>query len=360
VPRLHPTSPIRRIDLNTKHTPLSAALSALLATLPAGLCGAQAGDVSIYKGETPSQVGIVLSSWGSGDARESEDFAYVGNKSIKVITHGRYQGARLVLNKPVDLKAAATDPNAYLQFVYMMGTAATGGAGGAAGDLGGPYSGGAGRLGGRGGPGGSGGPPGGAGAYGGDGGGGGATVKTVKAKPLANFRIVLVTADNRKMEFTLPVDSARLEREEWRSVAIPVASIPGIKESAGQLKEIHLFGDSYGTLYLGEVRVVRDATPIRPDDLSDQTVAKNDVVVFTASAEGGPAPLKYEWTIVGVPSKDPNERSEVNASYQVVGEGRVFKHAFRKSGDYMVTLTVSDLYGLKKAATTKANIHVTL
>jgi hypothetical protein len=344
--------------MNTKRFTVHAAVTAIMAGVPASLSLAQA-EVSIYKGETPSQVGIVLASWGSGEARESEDFAYVGNKSIKVTTHGRYQGARLVLSNGVDLKAAAADPSAYLQFIYMVGqgTGATGG--GAAGDLGGPYGGGGGRPGGgRLGGGAPGGP--GGGAYGGDGGGGGTTVKTVKPKPLANFRVVLVTTDRKKMEFMLPIDSARVERDEWRSVAIPVTSIPGIKESAGQLKEIHFFGDSFGTLYLGEVRVVRDATPIRPDDLADQTVAKNDVVTFTASAEGGPAPLKYEWNIVGVASKDPNEKSEVNAAYHVVGEGRVFKHAFRKSGDYLVTLTVTDLFGLKKAATTKANIHVTL
>lgn len=333
----------------TRSIPLHAALCALLAAVPVSLCRAQAGEIPIYKGDKVSQAGLTLASWGSGEARESQDYAYVGNQSIKVTTHGRYQGIRLVLNNPIDLKAASTDNTAYLQFIYMLGDAAAAGLGGS------PF-----------GPGGyGGGRPGGGRPGGGEGGqfGGareGGAMKTVKPKPLANFRIVLVTSDSKKMEFILPIDTARLERDEWRSVAIPVAAITGLKDTSGQLKEIQFFGDSPAVVYLGEVRVVRDSTPIRPDDLIDQTVAKNDPVTFTASAEGGPSPLKYEWSIVGVPSKDPNEKSEVNANYQVVGEGRVFKHTFRKSGDYLITLTVTDIFGLKKPVTTKANVHVTL
>jgi hypothetical protein len=324
------------------------AATAVMIVLGAGTATAQRGEIGIYKGDLASQKLFQLGAWGSGVAAETGDFVYTGGKSIKITTHGRYQGARFILTNPVDLKAAVADPTSYLQFVMIFpDPATTGGSGLGSGSLGSGTGRGGGGL---------------AGAAGGEGalGGGGAGTRTIKPRPLANVRLLLIMSDGKRSEMAMEIASARREREEWKSLAIPVGSIPGIKESNGMLKEIQIFGDSPATLYLGEVRVVRDETPIRIDDLNEQTVAKNDTVTFVGSAEGGPSPLKYEWTIRGVASKDPTERSEVSPTFIVTGEGRTFKHQFRKGGDYEVSLTVSDVFGIKKPSTTKTNIHVTL
>ncbi len=320
---------------------------------------AQAGEVPIYKGEPFQQGGLQAGSWGSGEVKATTDFVYTGSNSIKVTTHGRYQGARLLLGKPTDLNSAQGEKSAYLQFIFMLpdknGAGRMGGEGGMAGM--------AGMMGGRGGRGGGGpggiGGPGGSGGRGGPGGGGEGATTLAKPKPLANFRIVFVTNDNKRTELQVPIENARPERETWQSFAIPIAAIPGLRETNGQLKEIQLFGDSPSILYLGEVRVVRDETPIRLDDLDDITIAKNDPRTFTAAAEAGPTPLRYEWAIQGIAARD-GDPQEVTATYQVVGEGRTFTHKFVKSGDYVVTLTVSDLYGIKKPASKKMNVHVTL
>lgn len=329
--------------------------------LPALSIRSQAqAEIPIYRGDPPAQAGIAIGSWGSGEVRSVADYTYTGSQSIKVTTHGRYQGARLVLASPIDLKSAMADKSAYLQFVYMLPDRQ--GAGRMGGELSGGGMGGGGMLGRPGGPGGLGrGGSGGLGGPTGPGGGGlgGGTTATLKPKAVANMRIVLAMADGKKTELLLPVENAHLEREEWKSLSIPVALIPGLNDSNGMLKEIQLFGDSAAILYLGQIRIFRDETPIHLDPLEDRTIPKNETQSLIGVAEGGPSPLKYEWTIQGVKARD-GDPQEVTEAYKVVGEGRVFKHAFRRGGDYLVTLKVSDIYGVKKPVSTTMNIHVTL
>lgn len=307
-------------------------------------------EVGIYKGDPPAQAGIELKSWGSGEAKESEEFIYTGSKSIRVSTQGRYQGGRLVLQKPLDLSTSANDKSAYLEFVVHPGDKDATGGGGRTGfpGFGGAPAGmmqGMGRMMGAGGGGKLGGP--------GGAGGGGDVAKMVKARPFANLRAVLVTTNNRRYEMDMPLDGApRTRQEDWRRFAIPIAAIGGGKGIDGPVKEIQIFGDSPTYLYVGEIRVTHDDTPIRVGDLPERIVPVNEELTFTASADAGSSPLKYEWTFY---TNVGDEQSR-----NVDAEGRTAKHRFRKSGDYTVTLTVSDPYGIKKPVTTKTKVTVTL
>lgn len=333
----------------------------------AASASAQKSDISIYNGQPAKESGIRLGAWGSGVAVESTENSYAGPNVIKITTHGRYQGARIMLDSPLDLKSELNDPNAYLQFTFQVAERTGGGAlgggyggapyGGGKGGFGAPYGGGKGGAGGAGGAGGPGGQYGGYGGYGGQRGG---DAKLAKPKAIGSLRIVLVTTDNKRLDASLELENARTQRDQWKGLAVPVSTLSGLKESSGQIKEIQFFGDNAGVIYLGQVRVVRDETPIHVDELPDQTIAKNDPITFVGSADAGPTPLKYEWTLQGVPSSDASAKSEVSSTYTVTAEGRTFKHQFRKSGDFTVTLKVSDINGLKKPVTKTANIHVTL
>lgn len=331
-------------------------------------------DTTVYQGQSAASSGIVVSPWGSGEAKDSEEYVYTGAHSIRVTTHGYYQGARIQFQKPVDMQSALTDKNMYLDMALYLpdeqdarsrrGSGMLGpGSSGVFGPGGGPpgFPGGQGRGTRRGGgvPGGPGGVPGGPG--GGPGGllgpggpGGASDTSGLSApEPLKHIRLVLVTTDDKKAEVLLPLENAVPTRDRWKTVAVPTSTITGLQGSSGQVKEIRLFGDSAGVFYVGQIRLVSDQTPIRVDDLPDMTVAINDPVTFTASAEGGVSPLQYEWTLVR-PEEPAPEKLPVDA------EGRTFKHKFRKSGDYTVYLTARDAYGLKAPATRKAQVHVTL
>src|SRR2546421_6454924 len=305
-------------------------------------------QVSIYNGDPAASTGMVIGAWGSGEARESEDKVYIGSKSIKITTHGRYQGGRLGFGTPLNLKSVLDDKASYIQFMFVLPSKDTLGRMGS--DYGGFGRMMSGRGPGGGGPGGKGGE-GGAGSMMGEG-----AQKLVKPKPLSTIRMVLVTTDDKHIETALPLDSARKTETDWSSLSLPLAALPALKNTSGEIKEVQFFGNSPGILYLGEARIVHDETPIRVDDIPEMTIALNDTVTFTASAEGGLSTLKYEWDF------DDADGVDVDA------EGRVVKHKFRKSKrdaagnsvPYIVTLRVSDVHGLKKPTKTSTKVTVTL
>lgn len=332
--------------------------SAALIVIAASLGAQNSQDLRVYKGEAVGQGGLALMTWGSGEAKESEEKVYVGNRSIKVTTHGRYQGARLVLQNPVDLKTAAADPTAYLQVTLSQAGKGTSGLGGDYGAMAGGPGGMSAMMGamrrGRGLMGGGQSVPGGEGAAGGESG-------MKKQKPMSRLRLVLAATDGKKMETWLPLENATTTREDWKQLSIPVSMIAGLKESSGLIKEVQIFGDTPAVLYIGEVRVVRDETPIRVDDLPERTVAVNDQVQFNGSADAGVTPLVYEWDF------DNSDGVAVDKT------GKSINHRFRKSRrepgktpgtfdsvPYIVTLTVRDLYGTKKPATRTTKVLVTL
>ncbi len=406
---------------------LLAGAGSLVLALAAGV----RADVVIYHGQPAQASGLKLQSWGSGEAADSEEYIFTGVKSIKVKTHGRYQGARLILDKPASIKDALGERCVYLEVaVYvperqlsstrtgvggMMGPGAGGMIGPGSGGTIGPGNGRSGALGGRGGssgmmgsggsmmgpgggmmgPGGSmmgrsggrsgrqggtsggrggmTGPgtgggrgssggmmgPGGSGASGGamgPGGSGGINETSrsllVEPKNIKSVRAVLVMTDGKQVDVTLPLEYAGSNRDGWRTLAVPFVSLPAIQKTSGEIAEIRLFGDSVGTMYVGRIRTVADETPIRVEDQPERTVAQNDTVKFTGSAEAGISQLKYQWTVVKAGERpDP---------LPIDAEGKVFEHKFRKSGEYDVILTVTDVYGRKKPASTVAKVRVTL
>jgi hypothetical protein len=402
-----------------------------------GLCGAVAlAEVVIYQGQPAQSSGVKLQSWGSGEATDSEEQVYTGVKSVKVKTHGRYQGGRLVLAKPANVKDTIENPRVYFELAVLVpekqgsasgsrlrmgggmagpggmtgsggmmgpggrrggtsggmrgpgggmmgpgggmmgpgggmmgpgggtmgrgGSSTSPGGGGSRSGAGGGTMGPGGSRGGRGGtsggmmgPGGMGGDSSGAGP-GGSGGMGGDTARglLVEPKAIRNVRVVLVMTDGKQVDMTLPLEFARPTREGWRTLAVPLSSLPAMKSVSGEIAELRVFGDSVGTLYVGQIRTILDDTPIRVEDLQERTVAVNDTVKFTGSAEAGVSQLKYQWTVT--------KAGERPAQLPVDAEGRTFEHKFRKGGEYEVVLTVVDVYGRKKPATSVAKVRVTL
>lgn len=316
----------------------------------------QRTEIPIYKGDPSQQAGIALMPWGSGDARDSEEYIRTGSRSIRITSHGAYQGAQLVLRKPVDLKSASQTPAAYLQFVMQLpaqtrSSAITGLRGGLPPDimpgLPGSIPGVGTRRTRRTGRAGRDDEP---GLGLGLGLGRQSSTGMVKPKSLENVRVVLVTTDGRQIEVMLPTENARPDNTGWTSLAVPLVAIPGLKESNGQIKEIRIFGDTPSTLYLGEARVVYDETPIHVDPLAEMVVPANSTVTFTASAHAGASLLKYEWDF------------DTQGEFQPDAEGRTVKHKYRKGWetDYIVSLRVSDIYGVKKPVTVTTKVHVTL
>ena len=318
---------------------------------------AASAQTSIYSGEASSASTLSVGPWGSGVVLETTENTYIGSRSVKTTSFGKYQGVRIVLANPVDIKNMMSDGNSLLQVVYDIkdksettntstskfgkgGMSMPGGGNGS----GGRQQGGIGQ---------------GGGLKGGSGGSGTTTTTSEeKTKTAENMRIVLGMEDGKKFELSMELANSRLEHDSWRSLSIPVSAISGLTGSSGRLKDVSMFTDQPATFYLGQIRLVQDETPIHVDDLSDQTIAKNDTITIPANSEAGPTQVKYTWTIKGI--VNPDTGTNANPNYLVTLEGKKFKHQFRKSGDFEVTLTASDVYGKKKPTSTKMIVHVTL
>lgn len=317
---------------------------------------AQGDDARIYSGE-PVGSGVTVKPWGSGDVKDTDEAVFTGVKSLRIATQGLFQGGRIILANPANLKAAAADPNTYLKAVIKTSTTKSEGLGGY-GPMGGAGMtgpGGAGKPGGMGGQGRRGGM--GGGLDGGMGGYGNSNSSVLKPKPLRYVRIALVTTDGKRFESLMDTQASPGNREGWVTLSTPVAQIPGLQNSSCAIAEIQVFGDSPTVLYVGQIATVHDETPIRVDELSEQTVAVNDTITFDANADGGVSPLKYEWTVLR-----PGEK--IDGTLPVDAEGKSFKHQFRKKCEpgqnYTVILTVSDVYGLKKPTQIRTKITTTI
>lgn len=307
--------------------------------------------MTIFRGDTRQVSGITPGAWGSGVVTEDTQVVYNGSISYKIVTHGMFQGGDFALARAFDLGPYVANKSSYVELAIQpppkdqTGRNTLGGGPGR-----GMPPGMMGMMGMMGGRGGRGGPGGGGPGGGGPGGRGqqgrGQAPKFQKVRPLENVRLVLVTTTGKAMEALLPLSSAS-DEGAWKLLHIPVASIPGIEAGDAQIKEFRVFGDVPGTMYLGALRIKQDATPISIQRQEEKVVPRNEKYRYTASAGGGSTPLVYSW--------DFDEADGIQDEKQ----GRSIVHAYRKVGDFTVTVTVSDLYGVKPPATLKFKVHVT-
>ena len=267
-------------------------------------CWGAEAEKTIYGGQPLSEAGITLGSWGSGSAIESGDKKSDGSKSIKVVTEGWFTGGSIEFNTPVLLFSGKADAADFL----LLTIAPTPGSAseGATYD----YS----------------------------------TESAVKPK-IERLRVVLRNDKGKRQEMIRPLLAS--SDGVWWKVGVPLAKINMLaNESDYSLKRLLIFSDTADTIYIGSIKIVRDAQPLKAEPDADLSYAIGDRITFRAKATGGLSPIKCSWDF---DSKDGVQEDAV---------GQSVTHAFATAGSYVVTLTVSDLNGLKPACvkTIKARI----
>lgn len=294
-------------------------------------------SLSLYNPtRTIADQGIALKSWGSGTIAQSDETSFEGTNSIRVSTRNFFMGGRMILNNPIDLSKAFDDPNELMVFAFQV--PGTGPGGGASGPAGGPP----GRAGAGGGL--AGGPGLGGGGLAGAGGQMGAAMALAD---LEVVRMVVTTTDGRRSEAYVPVKGAGTAKDNWRVVGIPLRGISGFERTNKIVKEIAFSGDTQTTFYIGEIKIVSDPTPIHGEPrIREFNLALGDEVDFVASGFGGSTLLRYTWDF------------DSSDGVQVEAEGQVVRRKFRKPGTYTVTLTISDVFGLKQPYSTTIKVVV--
>lgn len=309
----------------------------------------------IYNPSKPiADQGITLKSWGSGLIAESDDAAFQGTSSIRISTRNYFMGGRITFANPIDVSKAFDDPTELLQITFLVPGASSGGGGGFGGGKGGRPpglgggpggAGGGGQLGGQG----SGGRPGGGagGLGGGPGGGGGGGATSAPDTTLDTLRVVVTTSDGKMSEAFIPCNRGGVVTNNWRSIAVPLASISGLDRTDKKIKALAFAGDATTTFYIGEIKLNKDVTPIYGQPTRrEYNLALGQEIDLSATGSGGMSILKYTW--------DFDEKDGI----QVEAEGQSIRRKFRVPGEYTVTLTISDYFNLKKPYTTTLKIKV--
>lgn len=284
----------------------------------AGMCAdVSAGrDVSIFKGDDPSQDGIDLSGWGSGLAVKSKEKLLVGGWAVKITTQSLYAGGRIDFTRPVALFSDGIDSKRYIQFAFFFNETQVVD------------------------------PAAGANSWG--------DIEPYTMPKATKLRFVFIS-DNDTVVCAEQPTGALDPDDNWMRVAVPLAKFKptnGDAQANGEptefrLKRLLVFSDVPSTMYLGEMKLVTDNTPIKVEPLDSQTLAIIDPVFLVANAQSGVSSLKYSWDF------------DSNNGIQAEVIGRVGRYVYTRGGDYTVTLTVSDVDGLKTPVTVTTKITVT-
>jgi len=314
-------------------TAVTLAGGAALVAIPFGLAraahaGGQAQNLTrlsivLFRGDV-SGGNIALSSWGSGMAESSKDVPpAVGNEEIKITTHGMYQGGRLDFKQPIDLSQAFQNNQTYMRFQVRFA-----GADAVNSNAYNPFSLQTGRQ---------------------------------AASPFKQMRFLLIMADGSRYELVRPVEIPPSDDpDRWVTIAFPLAAVTKqIKGGAAptgdgaKLKQLAIFGDKYQKFYVGEINVIVDQTDLSVFPLEDQVFFAQQPTVFSGNAEGGVSTLRYSWDF------------DASDGIQEDAVGRSVVYVFPKSNadkgqkTYKITLTVSDVDGIKKSASTTLEAVVT-
>lgn len=272
-------------------------------------------EVVIYGEGAVGRSNITLGSWGGGVCRESARNVFSGGKSIEVTPRGLYQGGRLDFAIPMDLTKWFSDPDAYLQLVTRFKGEQTTQEAWAIGLTGQPAP--------------------------------AATGTSTAGKPVKRVQVILCFDGGQATECQVELNAFKVSEDGWMNVSFPFAALKGkLNPPTYNLKRLAITGDGSETFYVGEIHVMRDNTPLQADAGEEKEVGRNYNVVFHASAQTGVSAVKYSWDF-----DDQNGIQE-----EAVGD--VVYHKYLKAGDFIATLTVSDIFGLKKPVTSTVRVLV--
>jgi hypothetical protein len=294
----------------------------IVSTLIAGSAGAFAQDIFaekgmvIYDGQPiANQSANKIGGWGSGTCKESSKFSYAGSQSLEITAGSLYSGGRIDFGTPIDLTNAFKTADACLHIVLKPDATQ---AASVMTDWGGNVT----------------------GVF--------ATSSALSSSmPVKRVRAVLCFDGGQAMEQQVDVAAYNSLDIGWVIISIPFAAMEKkLSLDKYTLKRLVICGDGADPFYVGEIYTSTDKSPLSADAGEGKDVSRNDNINFVGSGSGGSSALKYSWDF---DSRDGIQEEAV---------GNNVWHLFREAGDYKVTLTVLDVFGLKKPATSTASVRV--
>jgi hypothetical protein len=164
--------------------------------------------------------------------------------------------------------------------------------------------------------------------------------------PAKSVHILLTFADGTQTDIdrTLPAVD---DNQDWFSIFVPIAKL-SIADSGSQpkLTALSLATNNPTLINVGQVRLVTDTSPLQASAGGEKDISVNELAVFKAQATSGASTLKYQWDF------------DTQANFVAESEGERVTHAYPASGNYVVTLVVTDVDGIKAPVITTTTVHV--
>ncbi|MCX6344069.1 MAG: hypothetical protein NT018_03205 [Armatimonadetes bacterium] len=272
-------------------------------------------DVYIFKAGSLSAEGLTVGGWGSGKASESKVTAMNGGFSVKITTQSLYAGGRIELKQPVALYTAKPEEDRYLVFAfYFDDKKQVDPAAGTNNDI---------------------------------------EADAYFVPNASKVRFVFVNDKGGTQSIEQP--TTKIDDDNWMRIAIPLSKFKHAEgETEYKLSKFIISTDIPATLYFGELKMTTDKTPITVDVNGMQDFGVNTKAFFLASAYAGITALDYSWDF------------DAENGIQKECTGMVGSHSFKlkqnedgtTSGDYIITVTVSDKNGVKKPVTATYKVSV--
>ena len=146
----------------------------------------------------------------------------------------------------------------------------------------------------------------------------------------------------------------------WKQAGIPLQAIKGFDKTNKVIKDISFAGDVSTAFYLGDIRVIYDRTPIKAEPTFRTAVCGiNDSLTVSATGYGGSSVLKYTWDFDAADGIQVDaEGQTVTYRFRTASNDLKNPASMRPNGEFTVTLTVSDAYGLKDPYSTTIKVKV--
>lgn len=164
---------------------------------------------------------------------------------------------------------------------------------------------------------------------------------------MRRIRLVLILDSGQSMECEADLSSFKRFSDGWMYISLPTSAFRGkLNLESYKIKRVVISGDGSEPFTIGSITTIQEKTPLEAISAGSKEVAVNYRTAFSARSKSGSTGVKYSWDF---DSSDGIQEDAV---------GAVTAHQFRKPGNYVVTLTVSDIYNIKKPATTVVKVKV--
>ena len=177
---------------------------------------------------------------------------------------------------------------------------------------------------------------------------------------MKSIRLIITTTDGKRSEAILQAATSSSNDRGWKQAGIPLQAIKGFQNTNKIVKSVSFAGDVSTAFYVGDIRVINDKTPVRgePTFRTLQT-EKNVTNVYSAIGFGGSSVLKYTWDFDDADGIQVDaEGQSVRYKYRIASDDPANPGSVRKDGVFVVTLTISDAYGLKEPYSTQLKVKV--